>query len=235
LQFGLHYATAWSQDDQNLAGTLARGHVNVLGADARLTAGRFGHLYAGLAHTGTSNASAVSGIIEVLNARGGQELVAEYLGPHSGGNGGLTTFGAQYDLSVARARFGDAYQGRNPDVLLSAFGLGTKVRSDDKSYDGVLKVKAGAEVTYSMASWFGVSGRFDHVRQDNDRNRRAFTIYTSRLLFHTNWRSRDEFALSYSHFVYGRAVYAERGYPPADDPGLNPDRDALSLSVTVWG
>lgn len=234
VQFGLHYATAWSQDDQNLAGTLARGHINVLGADARLTAGRFGHLYAGLSHTGTSNASAVSGIIEVLNARGGQGLVSEYLGPNSGGNGGLTTFGAQYDWSVARALFGDAYQGRNPDVLFSAFGLGTKVQSDDKSFDGVLKLKAGAEVTYSMASWFGVSGRFDHVRQDNDRNRRAFSIYTSRLLFHTNWRSRDEFALSYSHFVYGRDVYAERGYPPADDPTSNPDKDALSLSVTFW-
>jgi hypothetical protein len=98
----------------------------------------------------------------------------------------------------------------------------------------VLKLKAGAELTYSMASWFGVSGRFDHVRQDNDFNRRSFTIYSGRLLFHTNWQSRDEFALQYSHFNYGREVYAEKGSPPVDDPSLNPDSDALSLSATFW-
>ena len=78
-----------------------------------------------------------------------------------------------------------------------------------------------------MKSWFGVSGRFDHVRLDNDFNRRAFTIYTARLLFHTNWLSRDEFALQYSHFVYGREVYVANGFPPVDNPSLTPDRDVL--------
>jgi hypothetical protein len=232
FQLGLHYATAWSQDDQNLESVLQRGHINVVGADARLTWGRYGHLYAGLAHTSASNAIVVSRIIEVLNARGGRELVPEYLG--GSGDGSLTTFGAQYDLSIARAMFGDQYRGRNPDVLISLFGIGTKVKSDDPAYDDKLKLKAGLEATYTAASWFGVSGRVDHVRQDNDLNRRSFTSYTGRLLFHTNWQSRDEFALSYSRFVYGREVYAESGSPPVDDPTLNPDRDALSLSATFW-
>ncbi len=241
LQFGVHYASAWSQDDQNVAGTLQRGHINVLGADARLTAGRGGHLYAGFAQTNASNAGVVSGIIDVLNARGGTGLVAEYLGPNSGGNGGLTTFGAQYDLSVARMIYGDEYHGRNPDLLFSAFGIGTKVKSDDPNYNGVLKLKGGTEVTYTMTSWFGLSGRFDHVRQNFDyinqvkvNNGSSFTTYTARLLFHTGWLSRDEFALSYSYFVYGREVYVERGYPPVDDPTQTPDRRVLSLSATFW-
>jgi hypothetical protein len=234
FQAGLHYATAWSQDDQNRSYVLQKGHINVLGADARLTWGRYGHLYAGVAHTQAKNASVVSGIIDVLNARGGKGLVDEYLGAQSGGNGGLTTFGLQYDLSVARAMFGDRYHGHNPDVLFSLFALGTKVKSDDPVNDGVLKLKGGAEVTYTAASWFGVSGRFDHVRLDNELNRRAFTGYTGRLLFHTGWQSRDEFALSYTHFVYGREVYVESGSPPKDDPSLNPDADALSLSATFW-
>lgn len=234
FQLGLHYATAWSQDDQNTAQVISRGHINVLGADARLTWGPYGHLYAGVARTSASNAGAVSGIIEVLNARGGEDLVSEYLGPNSGGNGGLTSFGLQYDLSVARAMFGERFHGRNPDVLFSLFGLGTKVDSDDAEKDGVLKLKAGAEVTYTMASWVGLSGRFDHVRLDHEFNRRAFTVYTGRVLFHTGWQSRDEFALQYSHFTYGREVYVEKGFPAVDDPSLNPDTDALSLSATFW-
>jgi hypothetical protein len=83
-------------------------------------------------------------------------------------------------------------------------------------------------------SWLGVSGRLDHVRLDNEFNRRSFTIYTARLLFHTNWRSRDEFSLQYSHFSYGREVYAESGFPPQDNPSLTPDRDAFSLTATFW-
>jgi hypothetical protein len=234
FQVGLHYASAWSQDDQNLAGTLAKGHITVLGAEARLTAERFGHFYAGVAQTKATNAGVVSGIIEILNSRGGDGLVKEYLGPNSGGNGGLTTFGAQYDLSLARLMYGNKYRGKNPDLLFSLFGIGTKVKSDDPTYDGVLKLKGGGEVTYNMASWFGVGGRFDHVRQNNDLNRRSFTIYTSRLLFHTGWQSRDEFAFQYSYFVYGREVFVESGYPPADNPGLNPDQHVLSMSATFW-
>jgi len=234
FQFGLHYAAAFTRDDQNVAGTLAKGSIRVLGADARLTAGRAGHLYLGAARTSASNASVVGGVIEVLNARDGQGLMNEYLGPNSGGNGALTTFGLQYDLSVARMMFGDQYHGKNPDVLFSLFGIAAKVKSDDPNNDGVLKLKAGAEATYSMLSWFGVAGRFDHVRQDSAVNRRAFTIYTGKLLFHSNWRSRDEFALQYSHFVYGREVYVESGSPPLDDPTKNPDKDALSLSATFW-
>jgi hypothetical protein len=235
FQLGLHYATAWSQDDQNLDSKLLKGRVTVWGADGRLTAGRFGHLYVGFAWTQAVNARYVSSIIQVLNARGGPGLVQEYLGPRSNnGDGTLTTVGFQYDLSLSRLIYDDLFKGRNPDVRISLFGIGTKIKSDDPDYDGVLKLKAGAEVTYAMASWFAVSGRGDLVRQDNRYNRRSFDILTARLLFHTGWLSRDEFALQYSRFLYGREVYAQSGYPPVDAPSLNPDRHVLSLSATFW-
>jgi len=70
--------------------------------------------------------------------------MAQYLGPNSNGNGSLTTFGAQYDLSVARLVFDKLYTGMSPDVLVSLFTVGTSVSSDDKDYNGVFKVKLGA-------------------------------------------------------------------------------------------
>ncbi len=234
FQLGVHYINAWSQDDQNLSGTLADGRITILGADARLTAGRWGHLYAGVAHTQAVDAGVVSGIVEVLNARGGPGLVSEYLGPNSNGDGSLTTFGGQYDMSLSRMAFDEQYRGKNTDVLISVFGLGTAVKSDDPERDGVLKLKAGFEGTYSLLSWFGTSARVDHVRLDSQVNRRSFNIYTARLLFHTDWLSRDEFSLSYSHFAYGREVNVARGYPPVDDPSINPDRHVLALSASFW-
>jgi hypothetical protein len=251
LQLGLHYVTAWSQDDQGPTGSLREGRISVFGADGRLTAGRYGHLYAGASYVKAVNSQFVSGIIEILNTRGGKGLMDEYLGPASAtgqppnnndGDGALTIVGFQYDLSLSRLLYDEQYHGKNPDVFFSLFGIGAKVKSDDHStdssgrrvYDGVLKLKGGAEVTYAMKSWFALSGRADIVRQDNRFNRKSFNIYTARLLFHTGWLSRDEFSLQYSHFVYGREVYAESGYPPADDTSLNPDRHVLSLSATFW-
>ena len=157
-----------------------------------------------------------------------------YLGPASNGNGSLTTFGAQYDLSVARLVFGDLYQGLSPDVLVSIFGVGTSVKSDDAAYDGVFKMKGGAEVTYLPLSWLGVSERFDHVRLHGGDSKQAFSISSSRLLFHPGWKSRGELALQYSHFIYGTEVYVKTGYPPHIDPSVNPDRDVFSLTATYW-
>jgi hypothetical protein len=233
-QLGLHYFTAWTQDDLSTPGDIQDGKIGVLGADLRLTMGRAGHLYAGLAHTDLSHAGIVSGVIEVLNARGGPELSREYLGPESGGNGGLTVYGAQYDLSVARLLYGDFFKGRSPDIRLSLFGVGAAVQSDDEDYDGVNKLKAGAEVSYTPLSWFGVSTRFDHAIADTDDTATAFNIVSPRVHFHTDWLSRDEIALQYSYFYSGNEVIVRTGYPPTPDPGATPDQHVFSLSGTFW-
>lgn len=233
-RFGLHYLSAWTKDDQVKDGLVPNGSITVLGTDLNLTAGRAGHLYFGLAHTKATNAARVSGAIEILNARGGLELISQYLGPKSNGNGSLTTYGAQYDLSVSKLVFGPLYTGVSSDILISLFSIGTSVSSDDPGYNGVFKVKAGGEVTYLMMSWLGISERFDHVRLHGSDSKQAFSIYSSRVLFHTGWKSRDEFALQYSYFQNGSDIQALTGDPPGSGPNANPDRHVVTLSGTFW-
>ena len=244
VRLGLHYITAWTQDDQTSNGTIPDGRITVSAVDLNVTGGRAGHLYFGVARTQLTNASSVSGAIEILNARGGPELICsnspsrvctgtEYLGPGSNGTGSLTTFGGQYDLSVSRAVFGDLYTGVSPDLLISLFGVGTRVSSHDPT-DDAFKLKGGAEVTYSFLSWMGVSERFDHVRMHGEDSKKAISIVSSRLLMHTGWRSRDEIALQYSYFSYGSDVHPKTGYPAVVDPGTSPDRHVFSLAATFW-
>lgn len=232
-QFGLHYLQAWTRDDTASTGVTPDGTISVIGADARLTAGRGGHLYLGFAHTALTNASTVSGAIEVLNARGGPELIQQYLGPASNGDGSLTTFGAQYDLSVSRLIYGERFTGLSPDILVSIFGISTSVSSDDVNFDGDSKLKLGTEVTYTPLSWLGVSGRFDHVAP-GESSTEAFNIITPRVLFHNGWDSQMEIALSYSHFIYGGDVVIDSGSPPRPDPLAIPDGDVLALTGWLW-
>jgi hypothetical protein len=234
VRFGVHYLTAWTQDDLTPGGNIPDGRITVLGADAHLTGGRAGHLYVGVAKTWATNAQSVSGAIEILNARGGPELRDHYLGadPQGNVNGSLTTFGGQYDLSLARLVFGQIYTGVSPDILVSLFGVGTYVTSVNASFNDVLKVKGGVEATYLFLSWLGVSERFDHVRLHGSDSTQAYTSLASRLLFHTGWRSRGEIALQYAYFINGSSVYAETGYPPVAN--ANPDQNVFSLIGTFW-
>jgi len=233
-QVGLHYATAFSQDDQTLNGKIPDGRISVFGADLRFTMGRFGHLYAGLGRTEARNSGAVAGVIEILNARGGPELTQYYLGPNSGGSGSLTTYGAQYDISMARAIYDKRFTGKSPDLTLSLFGIGTSVKSDDPIFNGKTKLKAGVEATYNMASWIALSGRFDHVSPDSSDSSTAFNIMSPRILFHTDWQSRDEFALQYSYFTNGANATVYTGAPPTADPSVRPDSHAFMISGTFW-
>ena len=139
-------------------------------------------------------------------------------------------------LSIIHSKllFGDWYTGISPDVLFSVFGMATNVTSRDPLFNDVLKLKGGAEITYLFLSWMAFSTRVDHVRLDNDDSRKAFSIFTGRLLFHTGWRSRDEISLQYSYFDYGSEVYVKTGFPPVTNPTINPDRQVLSLTGTFW-
>jgi hypothetical protein len=233
-QLGLHYFTAWTQDDQVTPNDVHDGTIRVMGADTRFTVGRGGHLYVGGSYTKAKYAATVSGVLQVLNTRGGPELINEYLGPNSNGNGSLTTYGAQYDLSVARMLYGDFFQGKSADVRLSLFGMGTSVKSPDPVYGGVSKLKMGFEATYSMLSWFAASARVDHVEGDTSDSTKSFNSFSPRLLFHTDWLSRDEFAVQYSFFQYGENVLTRAGHPPVPDPAAPRDKHVFVVSGTFW-
>ncbi len=233
FQFGLHYVSAFSKDDRATPNLQPDGSISVLGADARLTMGRFGHLFGGGALVSAAHARSVSHIIAILNARGGPGLRDEYLGPSVDGT--LAIFAAQYDLSLGRLmRYPHEFHGNGPDFTLSGFGIGTKVSSDDDAYDGILKFKYGAEGTYSMLSWLAAGLRYDRVAPKADDDYQTHAILSPRVILHSDWNSQDQVVLQWSHYFNGTGVVAARGYPPVRDPSVVPDDDVFSISANMW-
>jgi hypothetical protein len=249
LTFGLHYIQAWTQDDRASQRTLQDGSITTYAADLRFSASHLGHFYAAAAYTNAQQVASVGRIIEVQNAVGGRGLVENYIGPNvrtgklDNPSGNLLTIGGQYDLSLAHLLlYPRTFDGKSHDLVLSAFGMFTRVQSKDKSrdingnwlYDGINMLKFGAEAGYTLTSWFAFGGRIDHVSPQSEFKERDFNIVSPRLIFHSDWQSRDQVVLQYSKFLYGKHPLVKSGYPLKDDPGLKPDADMVSISANMW-
>ncbi len=251
---GLHSVVAWTHDDRT-APSQPDGSISVFGADLEGQFAPFGRAYLAGSLTSAKDARSVSGVVRVLNTAGGPGLMREYFGPESGGNGKLATIGAQYDVSIGEiVRAPHPFSGYGPDIIVSLFGMFTHVTSDDKTtelrldngdvlydrpggrpiYDGVNKLKYGAEATYSALSWLAGGVRYDRVLGDTDLMAKTFAIISPRLIFRTDFNSQDQVTLQYSHWMYGSAVTVRQGYPPRDTPWVEPDSDTFSLTASMW-
>jgi hypothetical protein len=237
---GVHFITAWSQDDR-ATGTLAPdGNITILASDLRVTMRRFGHFYAAVSHTEATHAYTVSRIIGVLNTPGGPGLVDNYLGPGGDGTGSLTTVGGQYDLSLGRlVSYPVAFTPDGPDVVVSVFGMATHVTSavpfvDGVYGNGVTKAKVGAEATYGVLPWLAVSARFDQVTPNVDDARYSFAVISPRIILRTGWTATDQVVLQYSHWIDGSLATVRTGAPPVDNVRIVPDTDMVSLAASMW-
>jgi hypothetical protein len=235
-QLGAHYISAFAQDDRATPTFQPDGNISVVGVDARLTAGRFGHLYLGYAHTSADSARSVSSVIRVLNAPGGPGLMDEYFGRQSDGTGSLDTFGFEYDFSLANyLAFPRKFAGKSPDIVGSVFGIFTSVDSPLVPLnDGVQKLKYGVELGYSALSWFGFGGRYDRVLNDTDDARQTHAILTARAIFRSDFNARDQITLQYSRYLTGSGVGVMYGSPPQRDYVIDPDENVLSLMASMW-
>ena len=230
-----HAIYAFEQDDRANPTDQPDGSLTVLGVDGHVSAGYLGHLYLGLARTNATNARAISPVVRILEAPGGPGLMRTYLGPNGNGNGSLTTLGAQYDLSLGNLlSHPTPHEGNSPDVVLALFGIYTKVGSDQPGYDGVKKLKYGAEATYSITSWFAASGRYDRVMANTADAHQTYAVVSPRLIFHSDWDSQDQVVLQYSRYMVGSGVPVITGYPPAPDLYTVPDADVVSLTASIW-
>jgi hypothetical protein len=242
---GAHYLSAWTQDDRAEQGLTPDGSIQVLGADLRLSMNHFGHLYLAAAHTQASYAGSIGPVIQILNTSGGQGLITDYFGPNSNGNGSLTTFAGQYDLSLGKLiRYPYHFKGKSPDIVLSFFGMMTHVTSADPLYNNVTKMKYGAEGAWALLPWLAISARVDRVDPNANSGAAspgcaagascAFTAVSPRLIFRSNWQARDQVVLQYSHWFMDSGVEVRDGYPAVYDPTIHPDEDVISLSASMW-
>lgn len=244
-----HYFHTFAKDDQANVQQQPDAKMDVYGGDLRLTMGAFGHLYAGASVADAENVGSLGGVVRYLNTKNGPDLVRNYLGTQSGGTGKLTTFGAQYDFSLAALLLHpQKFSGNAPDLRLSLFAMQTQATGVGSTESAMRRPpvnrlavcnktcnKYGGELAYKPLSFLAVALRGDQVNLDAGDNKESFTIVSPRLIFSSDWNSQDQITLQYSRYFYGSGVLARNpGYDPNDLTYTKPDESTLSLHATMW-
>jgi hypothetical protein len=250
-----HYMTAWSQDDYATP-TQPDGRLTVMGVDVRAEAGMFGELYLGYANMKASSAMSVAPVIESVHAYGGGGfglgVTENYLGPMSNGNGSVNTILFQYDYSIGLLlrnlqQPGADFAGDGPDITLSLFGMYNWISSDDPIYNGMKKLKYGAEGIYTPLAWLGVGARFDQLSPNTADGSQNFSILSPKILFRSQFLTHELITLQYSKYFYGSAYFLETRPPTAvpsapvlpygyGAPGITgpPDENVFKIQATMW-
>jgi hypothetical protein len=253
---GLHYIQSFSQDDraQKLVRpvddpttpvdeskqasyvSLPDASLRILGAEMTIRAGRFGRLYLGVSDARFDHTESLSDLVQVLNTGGGYNSMERLLGRSSGGTGSLFIVGSEYTVSLGKlARYPEDFWGEGTDLLLGVFGMYDRTRSADPAYDGAHSYKFGMEATYSALSWLAVSGRFDRLVPDDRHAERSFAVVSPKLVFRTNWQTRESVTLQYAKWLYGSSpVFEGDRVGLMNNPGQKLDDQMVAIYASMW-
>jgi hypothetical protein len=221
--------------------------MRILGADAHFNMDRFGYLVVGAQQTNVEHARTLSGVIQVLNAGGGRDLMDRYFGRNNNqGRGTLFLTGLEYTVSLGTLlRYPGDFWGEGPDLSLSVFGAYARITADDPARDGEEKLKFGVEGVYSMLPWLAMSGRVDraipYMDQPSeplypDQNDNSFTVLTAKAIFRSDWRAREALTLQYSKYIYRPNFHLVTLNAGGQVSSVTdePDGHLLALYGTLW-
>jgi hypothetical protein len=99
-------------------------------------------------------------------------------------------------------------------------------------YDGRLRYKYGVDAFYAFASFMGAGVRFDQVVPNTAAPAETFEVLATRLVFKTDWSSRETISLIYAKWFYGTDTHREYSSGTFDFQRL--DDQLIALNVNMW-
>jgi hypothetical protein len=266
LQISGHYLYSFTPDDLLAStgnemgpnGTAIRskpGSMTVYGGEVHVDTAAV-NAYVGYSHITASGILPLAGGIEVLHGVDGVGFKQNYFGP-------LNPQASFYELNSGAPRDDSGkvdtvlFQGiirlaplmgkprGGPDVGLGIFGMYNHIDSPSNKQD---RLKFGADLNVMPLPFMAAAVRFDRIMPNAGDSTVAFSAISPRLIFHTNWLSREYVILSYTRFIYGSAVtsalYNQQitstiPPPPPPPPGTpptpvaGPDENLVVVSAVI--
>ncbi len=199
--------------------------------------------YAGFSVVDARNAIYLGDAIEVIHSFGGWQLHDNYFGAPGAVDpvtGKVYSVEFQYSFSWGQLfYYPQPFWGQGPDLITTVFGMFNHVdlpAGQNPVYDGINKLKFGAEVTYLPLDWFGVGFRGDVVQPNMDQSNTNFSVFSPRLLFRTAFVTHEQILVQYSRYFTGSQVFSQ--FPYNVQPGAanfgGVDKNAFQIAAIIW-
>jgi hypothetical protein len=239
---GLHYITNWEQDDrvqqpadnpQTRAideASVPDGRIQTYGFDGAVISPVLGYLGGAISYTHAQNAYPVKGLTTF--GGDGEQLTNRWFGQLTAGTGNLLAAGLNYTASIGRiASYPVPFNGDGPDLVLNAGVELAESWSDFDRFDRRVRTKFGADLFYTFLPFMGAGFRVDAVLPNSHDSGENFYVISPRLVFKTDWGSRDTLSL-----VYGKWLYGPTSHPEASTitPGDRLDDQLFAINVQMW-
>ena len=228
------------------------GQITVLGWDATVRNPAWGYLGAGASYVQGENSQPLRGLLTFGGE--GPNLVDRWWGPLSHGTGKLMAVGFNYNTSLRRM-LRPTYSADAPDVTIQAAfvmaytlthsltapgtgPLGTDpiapspLPASVDTFNHRLRYKCALEAVYTFLPWMAAALRADRVAPNSKDSDETFYVLAPRLIFRTNWVSRETFSIIYGKWFYGPHSHAETGSTVMGDVGL--DDQLIAFNVNMW-
>lgn len=176
-------------------------------------------------------------------------------GSSGASHGTVDTIEVQYEYGLGTLIKRLADSTAQWDAYLAVFGMFSKVSSTLQPGpngqtgtwllgDGVEKLKYGADLIITPASWFGFGARADVVQPTNLDKEQSFWVITPKIILKTKWQTHEEITIWYSHYTYGSNVLPQppNGTPNPGSPGSTstptgpfpPDQNIVGIKGQIW-
>jgi hypothetical protein len=160
----------------------------------------------------------------------------------SAGTGSVDSVLGQYEFSLTnflqmQEEGGQKFWGEGRDLKLVLYGMLNKVHSDYRPTDatiwgptdGNLKLKYGADIQYHAAPSLTAALRIDRLQPNSEVPEQSFAVLSPRLVFASNWVSREQLTFQYSRYLYNQRECPTGAVSPADFARLRNHGSALCV------
>jgi hypothetical protein len=205
------------------------GSIWVNGFDASIDHPTYGLLALGGSHIRANHAYPLRGLITFGGE--GQHLGERWLGLDTTGTGEVDVLGINYMLSLGRIVSAPLpFDANGPDLQLMAGAVVAVSHTNNPLYDDRIRHKYGIDGLYTFQRYVSAGLRVDRVVPSSKDSSETFHVVAARVIFKTDWQSRENLTLLYAKWFYGEHSHPE--YSVLQRPWL--DDQLIALNVNMW-
>jgi hypothetical protein len=238
----LHYLTNWTQDDRIQVPNdnpqtrainesyVKDGHITTYGAEVAVQSPILGYFGAAVSYTRGDNAYPVTGLSTF--GGDGQSLTNRWWGQPTMGTGQLFAAGVNYGASLGRiVSFPVPFNQDGPDLALNLGFIVADSWSNFQPFDSRLRYKGAADLLYTFLPFMGAGIRADAVVPSSHDSDQTFYVVSPRLVFKSDWNSRDTITVLYGKWFLGSNTHPEAGQIVRSD---RLDDQLFAINAQIW-